>query len=104
MISPEARAFINAIINAPDQVEQQRARRTLEAFIEGLEQDQALLDHLQEYGARLNPSNGAGWLVRESMTGRGLRLQQTSREGAREGVRQAIKDSLDKRLAALVGA
>jgi hypothetical protein len=48
--------------------------------------DTERLDKLQ----RLTKGYGLGWILRDSTTGRGMRLQESSAPGAADSVRQAI--------------
>ena len=58
----------------------------LEAKVAQLEEDQERLDKLQ----RMMKHYGHGWILRNSTTGRGMRLHETSDEGAHTTVRGAI--------------
>lgn len=53
--------------------------------------DKERLDFLQEKMT----GYGNGWLLRGSTTGRGLRLHETSQDGAVKDVRQAIDNFMD---------
>lgn len=54
--------------------------------IKELEEDKERLNKLQ----RMMKHYGYGWILRNSTTGRGMRLHETSREDAYTTVRQAI--------------
>ena len=51
-----------------------------------------LLDALQA----MTKGYGKGWILRESTTGRGMRLHETSQDGARPTVREAIREVMEK--------
>jgi len=55
-----------------------------------LEADKGRLDFLQEQ----TKGYGQGWLLRESVLGRGMRLHETTQEGAKPKVREAIDDAM----------
>ena len=51
-----------------------------------ISEDTKRIDKLQS----LTKGYGKGWLLRESSTGRGMRLHETSQEGANPDIRNAI--------------
>ena len=55
-----------------------------------LEADKARLDFLQE-----QTKGYYGWILRESSQGRGMRLHETSQEGAKPTVREAIDAAMN---------
>lgn len=55
-------------------------------------EDGELLDYLQS----LTKGYGLGWMLRESSNGRGMRLYETSREGATPDVRAAIRSAMQE--------
>lgn len=54
--------------------------------------DTQMLDWLQEQ----TKGYGLGWIVRNSHNGRGMRLHETSQQGAKPTVREAIIDAMNK--------
>ena len=61
-------------------------RTTLKVRVAELEKDRERLNKLQ----RMMKHYGHGWILRNSTTGRGMRLHETSDEGAHTTVRGAI--------------
>ena len=78
--SEEDRARIGECIETVRKLEHDQSR------IQKLEADKARLDKLQ----RLTKEYGRGWILRESSTGRGMRLHETFASGAFPNVRTAI--------------
>lgn len=54
--------------------------------------DTEMLDWLQEN----TKGYGSGWICRDSFTGRGLRVHETSLSGAKPTIREAIADAIEK--------
>lgn len=69
-----------AMLDAAAEIERLRAER------EALRKDAERLDFVE----RSSKGYGLGWIFRESRTGRGMRLHETSEEGASASAREAI--------------
>jgi len=84
-------------LNETDPQKQKSPETILRAFaqlynkIQG-DQDTKRLDKLQ----KLSTGYGNGWILRESMRNRGMRLLETSRRGSLEGPYKDVRRAIDK--------
>ncbi len=68
----------------------EQAKDTIRRHTRRLPTDRQLLDWLQEQ----TKGYGLGWIVRNSCCGRGMRLHETSQEGAVPTIREAIVNAM----------
>lgn len=75
------------IFISPEEMERIR-QEIADAELSALREDRARLDFLESQG------DGSAWVARQSETGRGYRLHNTSR-GENQGARPTVREAID---------